>query len=445
MLCACAPASSVPGGSPQPIGSPGASGSASPSSPPAASPPVAEVGLQPVLDGLTAPVDLVPFPDASGRSALVEQHGLVHVLVGDALLPEPFLDVRSEVIRLSTEYDERGLLGLAFHPEFATNGRVFVYYSAPVREDPVAGIHDHTNVLAEFQVPVPGEGAVDPASERRILEFEQPQFSHSGGGLGFGPDGLLYLGTGDGGGTGDRDYGHSPMGNAQDLAKLNGKVLRIDVDGDEPYAIPADNPFVDLEGARPEIYALGFRNPWRLTWEPRSGRLLVSDVGWGSFEEIDVVERGANLGWRIREGDHCVNLSSPLNPLPTCAAVDQNGIALAPPVVEYTHADIGVAVVGGRIYRGAAIAALRGRYVFADWSAARQTPEGLEIGGTLLVADPQPDGAWPWQRLTIMGGPLREYVTGIGEDGDGELYVMVRTQPAPTGDTGRVLRLVPPA
>jgi glucose/arabinose dehydrogenase len=397
-----------------------------------------------VLDGLTAPVDLVPFPDASGRSALVEQHGLVHVLVGDALLPEPFLDIRSEVIRLSTQYDERGLLGLAFHPDFVTSGRVFVYYSAPVRADPDAGIHDHTNVLAEFQVPASGANAVDPATEHRILEFEQPQFSHSGGGLGFGPDGFLYLGTGDGGGTGDRDYGHSSMGNAQDLAKLNGKVLRIDVDGDRPYAIPADNPFVDLVGARPEVFALGFRNPWRLTWEPGSGRLLVSDVGWGSFEEINVVESGGNYGWRIREGDHCVNLSAPLEPLPTCAAADLHGIALVPPVVEYTHSEIGVAVVGGHVYRGAGLPALLGRYVFADFSSERRTSEGVETGGTLLVADPQPTGAWPWRPLTIDGGPLRGYVTGIGQDGTGSLYVMLRSRPAPTGDTGRVLRLVPP-
>lgn len=150
-----------------------------------------------MLEGLTAPVDLVPFPDGSGRAALVEQHGVMHVLAGGDLLPQPFLDIRDRVIRLSEEYDERGLLGLAFHPGFAENGRVFVYYSAPVRADPAPGIHDHTNVLAEFRVRPGAPDVADPASERRILEFEQPQFNHSCGGLGFGPDGHLYLGAGD--------------------------------------------------------------------------------------------------------------------------------------------------------------------------------------------------------------------------------------------------------
>jgi glucose/arabinose dehydrogenase len=182
-----------------------------------------------------------------------------------------------------------------------------------------------------------------------------------------------------------------------------------------------------------------------LAWEPAGERrLIVSDVGWGSYEELDVVEPGANYGWRIREGNHCVNLASPLRPLPSCAAEDANGIALVPPVVEYTHTDIGIAVVGGRVYRGSAIPDLVGRYVFADYSAQRQTSEGVELGGTLLVADPGPGGAWPWRPLVIAGEGLDEYVTGIGEDADGELYVMVRSQQAPADSAGRVLKLVPP-
>ena len=357
------------------------------------------------------------------------------------LLPDPFLDLSDRVVDLDPSYDERGLLGLVFHPDFASNGRLFVNYSAPLRDSAPSG-QDHTNRLSEFHVN-PGELHADPASERVILEFEQPQPNHSGGALGFGPDGYLYLGAGDGGGTGDDDEGHSPQGNAQDTARLNGKILRLGVDGGEPYAVPPDNPFADGGGA-PEIYAYGFRNPWRLSWEPDGERrLIVSDVGYGRYEEIDVVEPGGNYGWRIREGAHCLDIEAPLTPLASCPPAGENGDPLIDPALEYTHTDVGLAVVGGFVYRGTAIPALTGHYVFADFS--REWISDPPVGrGTLMAAEPAATGQpWPWRELVLGDGQRPNFITGIGEDAAGELYVMVREELGPEGTTGRVLRLVP--
>jgi glucose/arabinose dehydrogenase len=404
-----------------------------------------DVGLTVIVEGLSTPVGLVAAPDGSGRSFVLEQTGRIHVLESGALRPQPFLDLSKRLVRLSPDYDERGLLGLAFHPSFATNGRLFVYYSAPRRRGAPA-TQDHTNTLSEFRVLAADPNRADPASERKILEFEQPQPNHSGGALGFGPDGYLYLGAGDGGGTGDASPGHSPQGNAQDTSKLNGKVMRIDVDGKQPYAVPRDNPFA-RGGGRPEIYAYGFRNPWRLSWElAGQRRLLVSDVGYGRYEEIDAVTKGGNYGWRIREGRHCLDLHSPLQPLATCATKDARSQPLVDPVVEYSHQQIGTAIVGGYRYRGTAIPSLREQYVFADFSA-EWTGDVPRPSASLLAARPEeaPGAEWDWRQLTVANDNLDFFITGMGEDAGGELYVMARTSLGPTGTTGKVLQLVPPA
>jgi glucose/arabinose dehydrogenase len=436
---------SVPPSAPSPTGTDGPLPTSSPTPGPSRTPAPTrryDVALDVVFDGLSTPVGLVAPPDGSGRLFVLEQTGAIHVLDDGVLRPEPFLDLAPALVELMPDYDERGLLGLAFHPDFAANGRLFVYYSAPARSG-AAGA-DHTNVLAEYRVSAGDPDRADPTSERRLLEFEQPQSNHSGGGFGFGPDGMLYLGTGDGGGRGDADEGHSPQGNAQDTAKLNGKVLRIDVDAGDPYGIPSDNPFAG-GGGRPEIYAYGFRNPWRLGWEPDGERrLLVSDVGYGRYEEVDAVERGGNYGWRIREGAACLNLDLPLQPMSGCPTSGEDGRPLIDPVVQYSHAQVGIAVVGGYVYRGAAMPELDGKYVFADFSAdwaADAIPRG-----SLLVATPLDSGAgpWEWRPLTVEGGPLGRFVTGMGEDAGGELYVLTRTTLGPTGQTGEVLRLVPP-
>ena len=404
----------------------------------------ADISLELVVDGLSTPVGMVPIPGDDGRALILEQTGRVWVIGGDELLPDPFLDLGDQLVDLDRSYDERGLLGLAFHPDFASNGRLFVYYSAPLRNAARASGQDHTNRLSEFHIN-PGDLRADPGTERVILEFEQPQPNHSGGALGFGPDGYLYLGAGDGGGTGDNDEGHSPQGNAQDTGMLNGKILRLDVDSGDPYAVPPDNPFADGGGA-PEIYAYGFRNPWRLSWElDGERRLIVSDVGYGRYEEINVVERGGNYGWRIREGAHCLDVDAPLTPLASCPPAGDNGDPLIDPALEYTHTQIGVAVVGGFAYRGTAIPALAGRYVFADFS--QEWTSDPPVGrGTLMVAEPAATGQpWTWRELVLGDGQRPNFITGIGEDVAGEIYVMVREELGPEGTTGRVLRIVAPS
>jgi glucose/arabinose dehydrogenase len=432
LVVACAPTPSV-------VPSAASQGAASPI--PSSTAP--DVSLELVVDGLSTPVGMLPIPGEDGRALILEQTGRVWVLDGDGLLPDPFLDLSDRLVDLDRNYDERGLLALAFHPDFTSNGRLFVYYSAPLRDAAAASGQDHTNRLSEFHV-IAGELRADPATERVILEFEQPQPNHSGGALGFGPDGYLYLGAGDGGGTGDNDEGHSSQGNAQDTARLNGKILRLDVDGGDPYAMPQDNPFVGGGGA-PEIYAYGFRNPWRLSWEPDGERrLIVSDVGYGRYEEIDAVERGGNYGWRIREGAHCLDVDAPLTTLDRCPPAGENGDPLIDPALEYTHTQVGLAVVGGFVYRGTAIPALSGHYVFADFS--HEWTSDPPVGrGSLLAAEPAAGGeSWPWRELVLGNGETPNFITGIGEDAAGELYVMVREELGPEGTTGRVLRIVPP-
>ena len=428
-------ASASAGASPIPVDSPVASR-------PSVAPPDAAVEL--VTDHLDTPVGLVAYPGRTDVELVWEQTGTVRVLQDGHLLPDLFLDLRSRLVTLMPDYDERGLLGLAFHPDFASNGRIFVYYGAPTR----AGHDgDHTDRLSEFRIDQAQPLHVIGDSERVLLEFEQPQFNHSGGGLGFGPDGLLYLGTGDGGGVGDASPGHSSQGNAQDATKLNGKVLRIDVDhagaAGTRYSSPPDNPFADGARGLPEIYALGFRNPWRLSWEPDGQhRLLVSDVGYGRYEEIDAVERSGNYGWRIREGAHCLDVAHPLQTTTDCPTTAADGAPLIDPVVEYSHTQIGIAVVGGYVYEGAALPSFDGRYVFADFT--RDWHTSVAVGrGTLLVADPQAAGAWPWRVVRLRDKVIPSFITGMGRDASGELYVLVRDTLGPSQGTGRVLRLVP--
>jgi glucose/arabinose dehydrogenase len=440
-----APASTSPTASAPPSAGPSASAAPSGSPETSASPSAsADVAVQTVLDGLTAPVGYVAAPDGGDRHYLVDQTGVIYVVEGGQRSARPFLDLRDRLVSLDREYDERGLLGLVFDPEYATTHRFFVYYSATLRDGAEPGM-DHTDTLSSFEVDDSNADQVDTASERRILEFEQPQPNHSGGALGFGPDGFLYLGVGDGGGAGDASPGHSIQGNAQDLDKLNGKVLRLDVSDDRGYAIPRDNPFAS-SGGRPEIYAWGFRNPWRLSWEPAGERrLILSDVGYGRYEELDVVIKGGNYGWRIREGAHCLDVDHPLEEVTGCPTTGADGEPLIDPVVEYSHDDIGVAVVGGYRYHGSAIPGLRDQYVFADCSGDPNDDLGAPLGSLLVATPSDKDGAtWEWRRLVVASGPLGRFVTGMAEDPDGELYLMTRRRLGPAGATGEVLKLVPP-
>jgi glucose/arabinose dehydrogenase len=342
--------------------------------------PVNRVGLQLVADGLVNPVLLVSSGDGTARRFIVDRIGLVRIATSrDEVLDEPFLDLRDAVVELEDDYDERGLLGLAFHPAYETNGKLYIYYSAPLRRDAPEG-YDHTARLSELTVSDPAANRVDPTSERILLEIDQPQANHNGGSVAFGPDGFLYLSLGDGGEANDVGLGHPPLGNGQDARTLLGSILRIDVDHGDPYAVPADNPYVGREGAD-EIFAHGFRNPYRMSFDLAGSReLFVSDAGQNRWEEIDLVTRGGNYGWNVREGTHCFDRDDADQEPASCPTVGWDGEPLIDPIVEYQNANVegglGVVVVGGYVYRGTAMPGLAGDYVFGDFSATFDAPQG---------------------------------------------------------------------
>lgn len=425
---------------------------------PAADEPPA-VGLQLVADGMTSPVALVPVPDGSGRLFVVDQVGLIRILGPDGTLEsQPFLDIRNRIVSLSPGYDERGLLGLAFHPDYANNGRFFVYYSAPLRPGAPAGFNT-TSTVSEFRVSATDPDQADPASERKVLQVDKPQSNHNAGTILFGPDGDLYISIGDGGGSNDRDLGHvsdwyaaNAGGNGQDVTQnLLGNILRINVDSGTPYGIPSDNPFVGRDGLD-EIYAYGFRNPYRMSFDMGgTHQLLVGDAGQGRWEEVSDVTKGGDYGWNVKEGTHCFNAADSTAEPASCPSTvgpghPDSGAPLIDPVIEYANAaqpgGLGVVVVGGNVYRGRAVPQLRGRYVFGDWSRSFASPDG-----SLFVAKPRRAGMWQFQQLRINStstGRLGHYVMGFGQDLAGEVYVLAKDNTGPVGNTGTVYKLVGP-
>ncbi len=389
------------------------------------------VGVTQLAGGLRSPVDVVvPEP---GSLLVAEQPGrVVHVADGQ---PETFLDLRDRVVDVSG-YSEQGLLGVATHPEFADNGRLFVRYSAPSRAGTPDG-YSHTFVLSEFSVD-PDAMTADPDSERVLLEIPEPQPNHNAGDVLFGPDGRLYVPVGDGGGAGDQGNGHVEDwydavkgGNGQDVEEnLLGSILRIDVDsetGDRPYGIPDDNPLVGGAGLD-EHYAWGLRNPWRCSFGP-DGRLFAADVGQNNFEEVDVVEAGGNYGWNVREGTACFQATD-------CPTVTADGQALRSPIVQYGREGpvSGVAVVGGHLYDGNAMPSLQGQYVFGDWQSR----------GRLFVAREVEDGLWPTSVLPITSGDPGGFLLSIGTDTDGELLLCTTTEATVGGRSGAIFRVTAP-
>ena len=407
------------------------------------------VGVRLVAEGLTAPVYMVESPDGTGRLFVVDQAGLIRILTPEGtLLAEPFLDVRDRMVSIGPGFDERGLLGLAFHPNYAENGRFFVYYSAPLRPGAPEN-WNHTSHISEFLVSGDPDRA-DPASERLILQVDQPQFNHNGGTLVFGPhDGYLYISLGDGGGANDVGVGHTPgIGNAQDITNLLGSILRIDIDNGDPYGIPADNPFIGEIG-RDEIYAFGLRNPYRISFDLGSGRLFAADAGQLLWEEVSIIDRGGNYGWNIKEGTHCFDPDNPLVSPADCPDVGPLlGDPLIDPLIEYANirqpGGIGTVVVGGFVYRGSTLPQLNGRYVFGDWSTSFAQPDG-----TLLAASSRPESRlWQIHELSVMDRPdgrLGHFVLGFGQDSSGDVYVLTSDSSSPTGETGRIYQLVRPA
>jgi glucose/arabinose dehydrogenase len=394
-----------------------------------------EVGLELIVDGLTSPVALIPVNDGSHRLFVVDQTGLIWILVNGKRTETPFLDLRQHVVKLNSFYDERGLLGLAFHPNFVTNGHFYVSYSAPLRAGLSSDEWDHTTYISEFAVSKDDPNLADPESERVILAMDKPGYNYEAGHITFGPDGYLYIATGDS----VRDPATESGRYAQDRSSLLGKILRIDVNGradtGQNYLIPADNPFVSGEGL-PEIFAYGFRNPYRFSFDvsdPGKPRLFVADVGQATMEEVDIVEAGGNYGWPIREGKTCFNPQDWSQPLESCST---NG--LNEPILSYAHEGDLSAIIGGMVYRGRAIPELVGRYVFGDWGKGR---------GHLFVAYPPALGAgsWPITEIQISGNPSEiGQLLGIGQDETGELYLLTRAAGvSATGNSGVIYKIVP--
>jgi glucose/arabinose dehydrogenase len=346
--------------------------------------------LELVASGLESPVHLAAAPD-DPRIFVVERRGRIRIIEDGKLMAEPFLDITS---RVGSGGSEQGLLSVAFHPDFASNGYFFVNYT-----------DRNGDTRVERYTVGPDADRADPASAKLILTIDQPFANHNGGLIVFGPDGMLYIGMGDGGSGGD------PLGHGQNLGTLLGALLRIDVDRGDPYAIPPDNPFVGRAGARGEIWAYGLRNPWRFAFDRTAGLLYIADVGQNRWEEVNVAPAsagGLNYGWNLTEGNHCF-------PSDPC---DRTG--LTPPVLEYSH-DEGCSVTGGHVYRGRAIPELVGHYFYADYCRGwirsfRYTSEGVRDAQTWSVGN--------------VG-----MITSFGEDSDGELYVL--------SQDGRVFRLEP--
>lgn len=397
-----------------------------------------------VAGGLVSPIQATHAGDGSGRLFIVDQIGAVRIVKDGVLLPTPFLQIAPpELVNINGGYDERGLLGIAFHPDFAINGRVFVRYSRPrtgVAGEPCFGnfFGCHTEVLAEYHV-APGADTVDATPPRVVLAIDKPQFNHDAGCIRFGPDGYLYMSMGDGGGANDgladSPPSHGPGGNGQNIHSLMGKMLRLDVDAGLPYGVPQDNPFVGVDGAD-EIYAYGFRNPFYFSFDDGpggTGGLWLGDVGQNLFEEVDLVTRGGNYGWVHREGFHCFD---PFNPNVPPTSCDTTG--LIDPVAEYDHTNGGLAIIGGFVYRGANFPDLVGKYLFGDYTTTFKEGDGhlFYIDTTAPVAQVKRP------RFRDTTSVVNLTVKGMGRDADGELYIC-SGMIGPSGTQGEVYHVVP--
>jgi len=339
---------------------------------------VVQLRLDTLELALASPVFVTAAPGDGRRLFIVEKGGRIRVRAAGRLRGTPFLSLRGQVSTGS----EQGLLGLAFHPDYAANGRFFVNYT---------DLDGHTRVVEYARGATPNDA--DEASARLLLLVEQPASNHNGGMMAFGPDGYLYIAFGDGGG------GH--RANAQRMDTPLGKILRIDVDGAHPYEVPPDNPFVGVDSVLPEIWHSGLRNPWRFSFDRANGRMFVADVGQNTYEEVNVVRdgrRGLNFGWPVMEGPACFEP----------AVCESDGLRL--PVHWYTHAE-GCSITGGYVYRGGAMPELRGSYFFADFCSGVVQSFRLQQGVVTDLRD------WSAE-LGIPG-----LVTSFGEDNAGELYL----------------------
>lgn len=467
--------------------------------------PGAEIGLQTLAEGMTAPTDFAVAEGEEDRYYIADQPGQIWVVDGDERQSDPFLDISDRLVELGTfegsyadpeqAYDERGLLGIEFHPSFVENGRFFVHYSAPPNDETPEG-WSHVEVISEFRAE-PGSNQADPDSERVLMEFQKPQYNHDAGPMAFGPDGYLYVPMGDGGGANDDMEGHvedwydeNAGGNGQDVSEnLLGGIHRIDVDHeceDFPYVVPEDNPLVGVEDTLPEYYAWGLRNPFGISFDSE-GRLFVSDAGQDLYEEANIVEAGGNYGWNVKEGTHCFSTESPSDPPEDCpdTAPDESpydGQELQDPIVEYPHVyegeSVGITIIGGCVYESDQIPELDGQYIFGDWTSdpAREEPAGRllaaaepgesgessngetndtadendsdQTGDNSQTDDVVPrDELWEMTELQVAGtadGSFPYFVRQFGCDSGGNVYVLANRAGVPEGDTGVVMEFVAP-
>lgn len=360
--------------------------------PPPPPPPASGLGLADV-GTFSYPVLVTSPPGDNARIFVVEKTGAIKIVKQGTTLATPFLDVRTKI----STGGEQGLLGLAFHPGYATNGLFVINYTDPAGDTKVS----------LFRAAAADPDRADPASEQIVLSVDQPFANHNGGMVAFGPDGQLFIGLGDGGSGGD------PQGNGQKQTTLLGKMVRLSVSASGQVTVPSDNPFVGQSGIRPEIWSLGLRNPWRFSFDRSTGDLYIGDVGQNAIEEIDALSlsasRGANFGWNIMEGKSCFGSTS----------CNQQGLVL--PVLDYTHANGACSVTGGYVYRGTTISGLAGTYFYADYCRGWVRSFRLVNGS---VTDER-----EWADLAPNG-----QITSFGQDGSGELYLMTAA--------GRVAKIV---
>ncbi|QBQ56456.1 CHRD domain-containing protein [Nitrosococcus wardiae] len=437
------------------------------------------IALEAVAEGLTAPNWGMAVPGCANlqnRLVVTDQDGIlwaIQVTTGDKRV---LLDVSDRLVSLGVAgpgtFDERGFLGVAFHPEFADNGLLYTYTSEPVDGPadfstlPPGETANHQSVVLEWQIPEPCEpnSVVDPTTARELLRIDEPQFNHDAGALNFGMDGKLYISLGDGGAADDQGVGHVPGGNGQDPSNILGTLIRIDPDGansaNGQYGIPADNPFVGQPGFLDEIFAYGFRNPFRFSFDSRTGELWIADVGQNDIEEIDVGIAGGNYGWRLKEGSFCFDPNGNDSGFVFECQPEDVPADLIDPIAEYDH-DEGTAVIGGFVYGGIELPSLRGRYVFGDLfdpasGSGRlfyleRNPRIFKFPSVFGDFSDSPSGSgrlFPLEKnRRIFEFPLANQenlglsLLGFGQDAFGELYVLANMTGTPFGDTGVVLKI----
>lgn len=421
----------------------------------------ASIRVETVVDDerLVSPLGLEVANGENDYHYIVDRLGQVYVQGDDGLNSEPFIDISDRLAEIS---GEMGLLGMAFHPDYQNTRKFYLRYSAPRREGTPES-YSHTEVLAEYDAHENGLSAITD-SERTILEIPSPQDTHNSGAILFGPDDYLYIGMGDGGGGGDTATNHASDwydrndgGNGQDVTEnLLGSILRINVDnqeGEKAYAIPDDNPLIGKSGLD-EQFAWGFRNPWRMSFN--DGELFAADVGEAAYEEVDIVRKGGNYGWNVREGTHCFDANNPRETLDTCPGSTSSGVrngeSVIAPIIEYPHTyqgrSVGASVIGGHIYGYDDIPALQGKYIFGDFWLNTEDTKAANEYGRLFAATPNRDGLWKLEELTIenrKNGRPNGRPTAFGRGNDGETYVLTQ-QPGAINNKkgGAVHRIRPP-